>query len=88
MAVAYLVLVRPLHGMDAFALDRTGLIFCSLALPIVIWAVLGTRSFLRLLGRRQKDELTRGELAVIRVPGTVVIFGIVWIILITLLYHK
>jgi len=74
--------------MSMYSLDRPGLAFISLALPIVLWAVLDTRRFFRFLSLGQKTDLTRFELAVIRIPGTIVILGIIRMIVATLLAPK
>ncbi|HEX5438985.1 MAG TPA: hypothetical protein VFW98_17670 [Gemmatimonadaceae bacterium] len=70
--------------MSSFALDRIRLIFFSLALVVVSWAVLDTRRFLRLLSDNRKTTFTRAEIMAIRVPGAIVILGAAWAILATL----
>jgi len=71
--------------MNNFALDRTGLIFLSFSLVVACLAVFDTPRFFRLLSFNRKTTFTRLELMVIRVPGAVVILGITWMILLTLL---
>ncbi len=71
--------------MPNFCLDRTDTIFFSFSLAIACWAVFDTQRFFRLLSFNRKKTFTRFELMVIRVPGTVVILGLFWMILATLL---
>ena len=74
--------------MSAYTLDRTGLIFFSFALLVACFAVFATHRFFRLLSFGRKTTLTRFELLVIRIPGTVVIAGILWSIGVTLLWKR
>jgi hypothetical protein len=71
--------------MDNFTLDRTGLIFVSFSLLVMCFAVFDTRRFFRLLSLNRKTTLTPLELMIIRVPGAVLILGITWMIVLTLL---
>jgi hypothetical protein len=79
--------VRPIdHGgspLSAYALDRPGLIFATLSLLLVCWAVFNTPGFFRVLSLGTKKTVTRLELLVIRVPGTIVIIAIVFMIVAT-----
>jgi hypothetical protein len=70
--------------MDAFTLDRTGLIFYSLSLVLMSWAVFDTQRFLRFLSYNRRTEFADLQLMAIRVPGTICILGTVWMIVITL----
>ena len=74
--------------MSIFALERTGFVFVSLALPIVVWAVLDTRGFFRFLSFGRKTELARWQMQVVRIPGAIVIVGIIWLILVTVISQR
>ena len=62
--------------MAMFTLDRTGLVFFSFALVIACWAVFDTERFLRLLSYNRRTTFSHFELMVIKVPGTICIFGL------------
>jgi len=66
-----------------FALDRQGFVFCSFALAVASWAVLDTQRFFRILG--SKTTLTRFQVMVVRVPGTIVIVVLIWLLAGTLI---
>jgi hypothetical protein len=63
--------------MASFTLDRVGLIFFSLSLPLLLWAVLDTERFLRLLSFNRKTTFTPLELMAIKAPGTICMLGVV-----------
>ena len=67
-----------------FTLDRAGLVFCSFALVISCWAVFDTERFLRLLSYNRRRDFPRSALMVIRVPGTICILGLTWMLLVNL----
>ena len=72
--------------MNAYMLDRTGLVFFSFALVVACFAVFDTHRLFRWLSFGRKTMLTRVELLSIRIPGTVVIAGILWSLGVTLLW--
>jgi hypothetical protein len=74
--------------MPDFSLDRGTLIFVSLSLAISCWALLDTERFLTVLSLGRKNAFSHWELMVIKVPGTVVILGLVFLILINLLHKR
>jgi hypothetical protein len=74
--------------MADFTLDRVGLAFSSFALVLVCWAVFDTPRFARVVSFNRILALTRFRLMSIRVPGTVVILGLIWLILATLLRKR
>jgi hypothetical protein len=71
--------------MPDFSLDRPGLIFCSLSLALTCWAVFDTPRFVRLLSLNRRTVFTDTELLIIRVPGVVVLLGLSWLLLNSLL---
>ena len=71
--------------MPDFTLDRAGLIFFFFSLALACWAVFDTQRFLRLLSFNRKTTFTHFALMVIKVPGTVCVLGLTWMILATLL---
>ena len=71
----------------SFVLDKAGFVFCSFSLALVSWAVLDTRRFLRRLSLGRKTTFTNSELMVLKVPGTIVIAGLLWLLLGTFLQH-
>ena len=70
--------------MNAYMLDQAGLIFSSFALVVTCFAVFGTHRFFRLLNYGRETTLTRSQVLVVRIPGAVVIAGLLWLIGITL----
>jgi len=71
--------------MGNFTLDKTGLIFSTFSLLVASFAVFDTRRFFRLLNFNRQTTLTRLQLMIVRVPGAVVILGLTWMIVLTLL---
>jgi hypothetical protein len=85
MGLGFLLVLWFATTLSAFVLDRTGLIFFLFAATISTWAVVDTPRFLQLLSLNRRRTFTRSELAVIRVPGTVVVLGSWFLIAVTLL---
>lgn len=73
--------------MGDVTLDRTGLVFFSFSLVLACWAVFDTPRFLWLLSYGRKRAFTKFQLLGIRVPGTVCILSLIWLLLTNFL-HK
>ena len=71
--------------MKGFVLDRVGIVFCSLSLLVVSWAVFDTPSFLRVLSYNRRSSFTGRELRIIRIPGAIVLLGLTALLMATLL---
>ncbi|HET7584874.1 MAG TPA: hypothetical protein VFK13_08205 [Gemmatimonadaceae bacterium] len=67
-----------------YFVDRWSLAFGVFALALNCWAVFATRTFFRILSYNRKSTFTPCELMAIRVPGAIVIVGLVWMIAATL----
>ena len=73
--------------MSNFLLDREGLIFFSLCLPLFYWAAFDTERLLRVLSLNRRKSFTRRQVMIIKVPGVFVAFWLSIMILLTLV-HK
>ena len=65
--------------------DVVDWVFSSFALLVACFAVFDTHRVVRWLSYGRKTELSVGQAWTLRVPGAVVVTGILWRMLITLL---